>query len=165
MTEQYVAKIISLAGGEIVGRTKLQKMVYLINRIGESEDFHFSYHHYGPYSPELSGQLDIEKLLEKTVKEEIGHRVSDSAAYSVFRSSLEVKDDNLSGLSKKDASDILEKLNEKSSVVLELAATIHWLRNQEKIDDWKKELRVRKGSKTDFGRMEKAEALLKDLGI
>ena len=51
------------------------------------------------------------------------------------------------------------------STVLELAATIHWLREKEKVADWRRELKMRKGAKADDARITKAEALLQKLSL
>jgi uncharacterized protein len=49
-----VAQIISLAGGEIIGSTRLQKIGCLLDLVGAGVGFEFSYHIYGPYSEELN---------------------------------------------------------------------------------------------------------------
>jgi hypothetical protein len=56
-------------------------------------------------------------------------------------------------------------MQRKSATVLELAATIHWLAFIEEIEDWRSELRRRKGVKTEQGRADSALALLGELGI
>jgi uncharacterized protein YwgA len=42
---------------EVVGRTRLQKTVRLLQRIGMGTDYTFSIHSYGPYSEELHSDL------------------------------------------------------------------------------------------------------------
>src|SRR5579871_3437622 len=54
-----VAQIIRDAGGEIVGRTKLQKTVYLLVLAGFERGFRFGYKHYGPFSEELADAADL----------------------------------------------------------------------------------------------------------
>jgi uncharacterized protein YwgA len=48
------AGLVRDAGGRIVGRTRLQKVAYLLTVTGLEEGFAFAYKHYGPYSEELA---------------------------------------------------------------------------------------------------------------
>jgi uncharacterized protein YwgA len=54
-----VAQVIRDAGGEVVGRTKLQKTVYLLTLAGFEATFRFGYKHYGPFSEELADTADL----------------------------------------------------------------------------------------------------------
>ena len=45
-----VTALVNLNGGRIVGKTRLQKTVYLLKECGIDLGFDFDYHHYGPYS-------------------------------------------------------------------------------------------------------------------
>ena len=67
-----VVNLIALHGGELVGRTRLQKEAYLLHRCGANLDLPFIYHHYGPYSLALvdgltdaraEGRIEIEERL------------------------------------------------------------------------------------------------------
>ncbi len=49
--------LVLQSAGRIIGRTKLQKMVYLANSIGWKA-FDFKYHNYGPFSDSLAAELD-----------------------------------------------------------------------------------------------------------
>ncbi len=64
-----VAKIIGHVG-EIVGRTKLQKTVAILELAGLGAGFPFSYHIFGPYSEELSQATDRAILLRLIEKDE-----------------------------------------------------------------------------------------------
>ncbi|GGL50116.1 YwgA family protein [Sporolactobacillus putidus] len=65
------AKIAALIhqAGEIAGRKKLQKMVYILQKIGFPFHETYRFHFYGPYSEELTMQLeelcDFGFILEK----------------------------------------------------------------------------------------------------
>jgi len=50
-------------------------------------------------------------------------------------------------------------------VILELAATIHWLRVKEQVDDWRKQLKIRKQLKATDANIARAEAVLRDVGL
>jgi uncharacterized protein len=53
------AEIVRDAGGRIIGRTKLQKVAYLLELSGLGDGFQFEYRHYGPYSEDLAGAIQI----------------------------------------------------------------------------------------------------------
>ena len=48
------------AGGQITGKVRFQKIVYLLDQLGFESGFDFEYHHYGPYSEGLSDTLTDE---------------------------------------------------------------------------------------------------------
>ena len=50
-------------------------------------------------------------------------------------------------------------------MIAELAATIHWLKERERIEDWKTELKRRKPTKATEDNIDKAFKLLSDLEI
>jgi len=51
--EQIVAAVVAAARGPLIGRVRLQKTVYLLDRVGLNSGFDYEYHHYGPYSRDL----------------------------------------------------------------------------------------------------------------
>ena len=163
--EKLIASVIALAGGEIVGRVRLQKEVYLLDQLGLKSGFSYSYHHYGPYSADLVDAVDGAKAF-RLVEEEIRHRKTDGVPFSVYCG--RVNADPAESGAQLDAEATKEQLSimqGKSATVLELAATIHWLANYERVPNWQSELVRRKGQKTEGGRTEEAVALLNQLGI
>ena len=48
--EDRVADIVVAAGGRLVSRVRLQKVAYLLDKLGAKSGFSFAYHHFGPYS-------------------------------------------------------------------------------------------------------------------
>jgi hypothetical protein len=68
-------------------------------------------------------------------------------------------------LSLAEARGLIGPMTMKSSTVLELAATIHWLVYTEKVSDWETELVRRKGVRTERGRMKEAIELLGKLAL
>ncbi|GJL96017.1 MAG: hypothetical protein DHS20C05_24220 [Hyphococcus sp.] len=162
-----VKDVIAASGGEIVGKIRLQKMIYLLDQLGLESGYSFDYHHYGPYSSDLASSTDIAVAFDD-VAEESRRRFSDGVPYSVFKVSHAVvptSSDRLGGLPMDKARQTLSYLQSQTGVILELAATIHWLAFVEKVGDWRKELLRRKGSKAEDGRLEKALGLLNDLDI
>ena len=163
-----ISQLLRAAGGEIVGKVRLQKAVYLLDQIGLQSGFDFDYHHYGPYSAELADAVD-ESIAFGTVRETSGRRVADGVPYSVFRA--EDHDEagprpvQIGGMMSTDVATALSKMNTHSSTVLELAATIHWLAYVEEDEDWRDELVRRKGIKADAKRTTEALRLLADLDL
>jgi uncharacterized protein YwgA len=67
MLTSHLNKILSLVNeaGRIQGRTKFQKIVYILKIKGANFNERFSYHYYGPYSSDL--QLEIEELVDRQI--------------------------------------------------------------------------------------------------
>jgi uncharacterized protein YwgA len=161
--DMLIKDVIAAAGGEIVGRIRLQKILYLLDQHGLGADAAFQYYHYGPYSRVLDDALDRAKALHG-IKEEIRCR-RDGAAYSVFKSDSKISSSQIGGLKSQDARRLIEIMKSATSTVIELAATIHWLVSSEQCHNWREELVRRKGVKTEGGRTEQALQLLTELGL
>lgn len=163
--EKLAAAVLQAAEGEIIGRIRIQKIVYLLEQLGMEGGFRFSYHHYGPYSEELSDVLECAIEADRTIAEE--QRPTEGGFYSVY--TLAGPPDRppatLGGLPWQCAVQRIRAMKAETSTVLELAATIHWLREKERVADWRKELKIRKASKADDGRVDRALDLLRRLEL
>ncbi|MDE0334863.1 MAG: hypothetical protein OXI64_07885 [Defluviicoccus sp.] len=167
--EDIVAGLVALNGGELVGRTRLQKQTYLLDRCGADFGLRFTYHHYGPYSFELAGgcaEAEAEKRIE--TEERPGRH---GVPYAIFRSGEGGSEpDRLGGLSAARARSLLGEMRGVSDIVLELAATIVFLR-----DEWPyygkgktdavEETKARKSLKATERRIDEALDLLRTLGL
>ena len=167
--EDIVVGLVALNGGELVGRTRLQKQTYLLDRCGAEFGLAFTYHHYGPYSFELAGgcaDAEAEKRVE--TEERPGRH---GVPYAIFRSGKGgAEPDRLGELSAGQARSLLGKMQGVSDIVLELAATIVFLR-----DEWPyygkgktdavEETVARKSLKATEKRIEEALGLLRVLGL
>ena len=165
--DQLIAEVISAADGEIVGRIRLQKVFYLLEQAGLGSGLPFHYHYYGPYSRELDHALDRAQSL-RGVQERIEYRKVDGMPYSIFSLEQHERADGgrgVGGLQRDAAKALIGAMKGRSSTVLELAATIHWLINREHISDWRRELVRRKGVKGERGRTQEALELLEKLGL
>ncbi len=163
--DQLVVGTVALAGGELVGRIRLQKVVYLLEQLGMNCGVPFEYHHYGPYSEAISDAVTDAKFWGH-ISEVVSFRVADGAPYSSFKTQPEASEPvQLGELSAEKAKLYLAKFSGCTSTVLELAATVHWLAFVEKVPDWRAEIEVRKAGKTSNGRLEKAIQLLTELGL
>ena len=83
--ERLVEAVLRAADGEIIGRIRLQKIFYLLEQIGLGAPFRISYHHYGPYSEELSVAVDRAHVLDETISEKKVQ--TQDGFYSVYSSS------------------------------------------------------------------------------
>src|SRR5487761_2060130 len=77
------ARIVREAGGQLVGRTRLQKVVYLAQLAGFGEEFDFEYRHYGPFSEDLATAMEIAAGLGVVQEEET--RAQWGGWYSTYR--------------------------------------------------------------------------------
>lgn len=161
--DDLVVGAVALSGGELVGRIRMQKVIYLLDQLGMGSDAAFEYHHYGPYSEAVSDAVTDAKFWGN-LKEAVNFRVADGAPYSTFATSTQAPV-SLGNLSGEKARGYLEKFAGCTSTVLELAATVHWLAFKEQVPDWRSELEVRKAGKTGNGRVEQALALLRSVGL
>lgn len=163
--EKLVESVLQAADGSVIGRVRLQKIFYLLQQVGLSAPFRFSYYHYGPYSEDLSVALNRARDLDKTIEEE--EIKSQDGFYSVYalRDEQGTKSEMVGNLTFDKAHELVAMMKSETSTVIELAATIHWLREKEKVPDWQSELKIRKGSKADDVRIKKAVALLNKLDL
>lgn len=164
--EETVAAVLRAANGTLIGRVRLQKVFYLLDQLGLRSGFNYEYHHYGPYSADLSTAVADARAFHK-IDEEIATRVSDGVAYSIYKlkPDAEISGASYGKLGEGRARVLVRRLKDEDATVLELAATIHWLKHKEKISKWDDELRRRKGAKVQSGRAAKARKLLTDLQL
>lgn len=167
--EDIAIGLVALNGGELVGRIRLQKQAYLLDRCGAEFGLRFTYHHYGPYSFELAGGCADAEAEQRIETEERPGR--HGVPYAIFRSAEEsAEPDRLGALPAGRARALLEKTQGVSEIVLELAATIVFLR-----DEWPyygkgktdavEETRARKSLKATEKRIEEAIGLIRALGL
>lgn len=116
-----VMKVFAEAG-EIIGRKKLQKMVYIGKKLQlpfyERYDFHF----YGPYSEELT--LRIEELCNLGFLQEVKEN---KGGYSQYRYSLTEVGENFLNQNEQDSPKLngcMKHMNEQNARFLELVSTV-----------------------------------------
>lgn len=148
-------RIVQDAGGELVGRTRLQKIAYLLSLAGFSEDFSFEYRHYGPFSEELAQAIEIAAILGPVKEEE--KKADWGGRYSVYT----LRDDVVVDQKDDTRSAFVQKAKRINAIELELAATAAYLFVAEgfdaksKVNPWH-ETRRRKPNKAAEGRLERA---------
>jgi len=149
------ARIVQDAGGELVGRTRLQKIAYLMQLAGFGDNFHFEYHHYGPYSEDLAQAMEIAVALGPVEEEE---RVTDwGGRYSIY-----TLNENRSA-SDPDRASFVQQAKEVNAIELELVATAAYLFVSEGINNPWQETSRRKPNKAADGRLERAVRAYEEL--
>lgn len=122
--------VVRDAGGRIVGRTRFQKIAYLLEITGLGDGFRFAYRNFGPYSEELTTAAWQARLLGLLREEE--HPASWGGSYSIFQS--------VDG-SKSDATEprveLIKEASQADAIALELAATAAFLSIEGIEDPWR----------------------------
>jgi len=145
---ELAAAIVRDAGGEIVGRTRVQKIGYLLELAGLGSGFRYAYKHYGPYSDDLTQAMRSADVFGLVEEEE---RVSDwGGLYSIFRLTVPAHPDPARNR-------FVHAAARTSPIELELAATAAYLHVARGYPDPWAETRRRKPQKAADGRLAKAK--------
>jgi hypothetical protein len=142
------ARLVADAGGEIIGRTRLQKIAYLAQLAGFGCEFDFEYRHYGPFSEDLARGMDIAAGLGAV--HEVERQAGWGGWYSVYTLREPLPASDLA------RSRFLSQAKNFGAVELELAATAAFLFVEEHVVDPWAETRLRKPEKARDGRLETA---------
>lgn len=160
---ESLVDIVTLNDQEIATKVRLQKTIYLLHSYGYLEELvdpEFEYHYYGPYSAKLAraaDELEATKALKTHIRQ--GYH---SEPYTVYQSDRDAP----TVLGQEMAERIriaLRLLREESSLVLEVAATIHFLRNHKSNRDAVGEVKRLKPKKASAHRIRRAERMLQNL--
>ena len=147
----FVANIVRDAGGQVVGRTKLQKLTYLLVASGLESEWPFVYKHYGPYSEAVAVAAREAHLLG--ILKENEEPTSWGGFYSTYSVDVVAGDDVLPA-----RRDLALIANSADAVELELAATALFLAKEGHEHPWS-ETERRKPEKAANGRLAKAKLL------
>lgn len=143
---------------KVVGRTRLQKTVRLLQRKGFPTDYSFMLHFYGPYSDGLNAELRLNTqlgLVEEKAKEGAEN------SYYVYTAVPEAALLEIDGYRP-----LIETIRKSKDIPLELAATYDAFRELGyNHDEALQRTRQKKGPKCDNGNLEAALALLKQLDL
>lgn len=123
------ANLVQDAGGEIVGKTRIQKAAYFLECMGLGSGFKFYYKHFGPYSDDLSQALHYARELGHTVEED--KRAAWGGVYTVFHNVAEGQP-----LGNESRKQVLEIARMANPIALELAATALFLKCEGEEDPW-----------------------------
>ncbi|MRX54128.1 hypothetical protein HMPREF3291_19700 [Bacillus sp. HMSC76G11] len=149
------------SSGEITGRKKLQKMIYIAKKINlpfyEKYDFHF----YGPYSEELT--LRIEELCNLGFLNEMHEK---KGGYFQYRYSLtETGEEFLThyDLEMPPLKECMEDLNSQSARFLELVSTVLFFDTLEKEEVMEKVFTLKSKQKYTEEEIEQAYAYIESI--
>jgi uncharacterized protein YwgA len=131
---------------EIIGRKKLQKMIYIAKRLSFPYQEKFGFHFYGPYSEELT--LQVEELVNMGFLEEVREK---KGGYFQYRYKVTENGEDflqMSALqSQPTLNECLHDMNEQSSRFLELVSTVLYFDNLPKEDIYEKIYKVKSKQK------------------
>ncbi|MEQ8786515.1 MAG: hypothetical protein RIC55_09455 [Pirellulaceae bacterium] len=143
----------------VFGRTRLQKEVKLLQSLGFYTDYSYTIHFYGPYSEGLYSDIGLLEAIG--LVEETSDTTADSNPYYILKASPDAEI-----MQVEEFRDEISTLAAAPAVVLELAATYDAFRDAgADHNEALVRLRRKKGSKCDDGNLEKALALLGELGL
>jgi uncharacterized protein YwgA len=152
---EKVADLIRDAGGRIVGRTRLQKLAYLLELSGLGEGFPFEYRHYGPYSEELSIAIRNASLLGLLKEEE--RATNWGGFYSIYTTPTT---SDLPASSSRYQ--LAHEAISADPIQLELAATAAFLATEGVSDAWEMTRKL-KPEKSERGNLQRAKLLYQKL--
>lgn len=156
-----VKRIIRDAGGEVVGRTRLQKIVYLLELTEQGEGFNFGYRHFGPYSEDLVSAVQVADAFR--LIEEIEKKAQWGGRYSIFKVNEELDEhEDLEDHPGEDRAQFVKEAASIGAVELELAATAAYLSNEGYEDPWG-ETKRRKPEKATEERLAEAREAYRTL--
>lgn len=116
-----------LVSGEIIGRKKLQKMIYIAKKIDFPFQERFQFHFYGPYSEELT--LRVEELCNMGFIDEVKEK---KGGYYQYRYTLTDSGREFLSLNEVDMpllQDCLLDMNDQNARFLELVSTVLYFDN------------------------------------
>lgn len=116
-----------LVSGEIVGRKKLQKMIYIAKKIAFPFQERFQFHFYGPYSEELT--LRMEELCNMGFLNEVKEK---KGGYYQYRYTLTDSGKEFLSLNEVEMpflQECLLDMNQKNARFLELVSTVFYFDN------------------------------------
>jgi uncharacterized protein YwgA len=154
-------------GGSVEGRLRIQKAAYLLKVLGAREfgRMRFRYHYYGPYSRELSGSLqeavaagflreDVEALSDQSIR--YHYKLSDRGRQWLEDVSTDIEERF------GDKIPLLRRANQRT---LELAATIAFIEQEERLTRKKAIERAVQLKPECIAYRDSAETLLVDLSV
>jgi len=158
--EDCIVGIVALNGGRLVGKTRLQKTVYLLEKRGMSVGFDFEYHNFGPFSVDVARATDFAKAEGRL--DERPQQGFHGVPYSLFETP-ERAPDRLGKLSAGEASELLQIMGGYSAIELELAATMAFLADEGESDVDSALIQLKPAKATEE-RIARAHNLLDELG-
>lgn len=150
-----------LASEEVVGRKKLQKMIYILKKCEVPFEEKYEFHFYGPYSEELT--LRVEELCNLGFISEVKEKKSNYYQYRYEMTTQGEEFLNHSLVELPPIEDKVVKMKEKSSRFLELVSTILYFDDLPKDEITQKVQTVKKKSNYTESDIEEAWKFISEL--
>jgi uncharacterized protein len=151
------------ATGEITGRKKLQKIIYIAKKLSFPFQERFQFHFYGPYSEELT--LRIEELSNLGFIDEIREK---KGGYSHYRYSLTESGKEFLSINEIEMPNLPECLldmNEQNARFLELVSTVLYFENLELEEVTEKIFTLKSKQKYTIGEIAEAYSYIEMLRL
>jgi hypothetical protein len=119
-----------MVSGEIIGRKKLQKMIYIAKKVSFPFQERFQFHFYGPYSEELTTR--VEELCNMGFLNEVKEK---KGGYFQYRYTLTESGSEFLSMNEVDMpflQDCLVDMNDQNARFLELVSTVLYFDNLSK---------------------------------
>ncbi|MFT8321731.1 MAG: YwgA family protein [Bacillus sp. (in: firmicutes)] len=157
------AKIIKAiaTSGEIIGRKKLQKMIYIAKKLDFPFQEKYQFHFFGPYSEELT--LRVEELCNMGFLNEVKEK---KGGYFQYRYTLTDDGKEFLELNEVDMPSLpscLTDMNEQNSRFLELVSTVLYFDNLAKEEVKEKVFTIKSKQKYTDEEVEKAYVYIESL--
>jgi uncharacterized protein len=152
-----------LVSGEIVGRKKLQKMIYIAKKVDFPFHERFQFHFYGPYSEELT--LRVEELCNMGFLNEIKEK---KGGYFQYRYTLTDTGKEFLSLNEVEMpflQDCLLDMNDQNARFLELISTILYFDNLSKEEVANKVFTLKSSQRYTVEEIEEAYQFIESLRV
>jgi uncharacterized protein YwgA len=163
MIDQYrllAAVIATHPNRSVVGRTRLQKSIKLLQRLGLATRYGYLIHFYGPYSEDLQSDVTLLETMGMVTEAPVPTRSGDGMYY-VIKATTGADPALVEGFAKQ-----IQIMADADLTVLELAATYDAFREAGSAhDEAMLRLRRKKGAKLDNGNDIAALKLLRELHL
>ncbi|KMJ59232.1 hypothetical protein AB685_09270 [Bacillus sp. LL01] len=127
LTDHAKLMKVFASAGEVIGRKKLQKMVYIAKKLNYPFYEKYNFHFYGPYSEEVT--LRVEELCNLGFLSELKEN---KGGYSQYRYALTENGEEFLthyDLEMPNLNECMTQMNEQSSRFLELVSTVLFFEN------------------------------------
>lgn len=153
------AAIAAHPEGKVIGRTRLQKEIKLLQRLGFPTEYSYTLHFYGPYSEGLHAEIGLLEAFHFI--EEVAQTRGDGTPYYILKAHPQASMDEI-----KDFQPVIDLMAHAELVVVELAATYDMFRTMgSDHEEALERLRRKKPSKCVGANVADALKLLQDLGL
>lgn len=157
------AKVLTILqhAGEIVGRKKLQKMLFILKKLNFPFREKYAFHFFGPYSEELT--LQIEELYNLGLIEEVKEN---QGVYQQYRYQLSTSGQRFLKnfeFHLPDLDRLVSFLNNQSSRFLELVATVFYFEHLDEAENREKVKAVKAKQNFTEAELDQAFEFIHDL--